>query len=257
MRQPAIEKDLVRRVELDRAVERALGREHGRRHVAVEGDVGVGEVVHEDELVLAREVDEPLHQLGRRDRGGRVVREGRDHDARHGLGGLERLLDARSTSPSSIRACSDGRAGEARRDQVDRVGGARDDDAVALLDEHPHQVREALLGADRADDVRLGVELHAEDLAVALADRFTQIREPAARRVAMVRRLRGGLAELFNRNLGRRDVGVAEAEVDHVAPVAPQLALQLRRPSRRRKGEDRGFAGIPMCPSVSGGCHAG
>ena len=32
--------------------------------MAVEGDVGVGEVVHEHELTLAREVDEPLHRLG-------------------------------------------------------------------------------------------------------------------------------------------------------------------------------------------------
>ena len=43
----------------------------------------------------------------------------------------------------------------------------------------------------------------------------------------MVRRLRGGLAELFNRNLGRRDVGVAEAEVDDVDPVARRIDLEL------------------------------
>ncbi len=54
-------------VELDGALERTLGGEHGGRQVAVEGDVGVGEVVHEHELALAGEVDELLHQLGRRD----------------------------------------------------------------------------------------------------------------------------------------------------------------------------------------------
>ena len=80
-------------VELDRAVERAVGGEHRRRHVAVEGDVGVGEVVDEHELALAREVDEPLHQLGRGDRRRRVVRERDDHDARRGLRGAHGLLD--------------------------------------------------------------------------------------------------------------------------------------------------------------------
>ena len=48
----------------------------------VEGDVRVGEVVHEHEVVLAREVDEPLQLLRRDDRRGRVVRERDDHDAR-------------------------------------------------------------------------------------------------------------------------------------------------------------------------------
>ena len=67
-------------VELDRALGGAVGREHGRRHVTVEGDVGVREVVHEHEVVLVREVDEPLHVGGRCDDGRRVVRERDDHD---------------------------------------------------------------------------------------------------------------------------------------------------------------------------------
>ncbi len=139
----------------------------------------------------------------------------------------QRLLDAGEHVAVLDPRVHDGGAGEARRDQVDRVARARHDGAVAGLEQHPHQVREALLGADRADDVQVGVELHAEDLQVTLADRLAEVRQATARRVAMVRRLRRRLAQLFNRNLGRRDVGVAEAEVDHVAPVAPQLALQL------------------------------
>ena len=43
----------------------------------------------------------------------------------------------------------------------------------------------------------------------------------------MVRRLQRGLAQLLDGDLGRRDVRVAEPEVDHVAALAPQLALQL------------------------------
>ena len=43
--------------------------------------------------------------------------------------------------------------------------------------------------------------------------------------------------------VGRGDVRIAEAEVDHVAPVAPQLALQLvdRREDVRRQGSMRRY----------------
>ena len=43
----------------------------------------------------------------------------------------------------------------------------------------------------------------------------------------MVGGLEGRLAELLDGDFWRRDVGVAEAEVDDVASVVPQLALQL------------------------------
>ena len=43
----------------------------------------------------------------------------------------------------------------------------------------------------------------------------------------MVRGLERGLAQLLDGDLRRGDVGIAEAEVDHVAALAPQLPLQL------------------------------
>ena len=227
IRQPAIEKDFVEAVQLDGAVERAVGGEHRRRLVAVEGDVGVREVVHEHELPLARQVDQPLHQLGRRDGGRRVVRERDDHDARGGLRRVDRLLDPREQVVLVQARVDDGGAGEPRRDQVDRVARARHDRAVAGLEQHPHQVRQALLRADRRDDVHVGIELDAELRPVALADRLAEVGQPAARRVAVVHRLGGGLRELLDGDVGRGDVGVAEAEVDHVATLAPELALQL------------------------------
>ena len=110
---------------------------------------------------------------------------------------------------------------------MDRVARRRDDRNVTRLDEHPHHMREPLLGADRADDLRLGIEPDAEAPLVQRADLLAQARQAAARRVAMVRRLRGGLAELLDRRRRRGDVRIAEAEVDHVATLAPKLSLQL------------------------------
>ena len=194
--------------------------------MAVEGDVRVGEVVHEHELALAGEVDQALHQLGRGDRGRRVVRERDDHDPRRGLRGADGVLDAgqQVVAEAGVTTVAPARRG---RDQVDRVARARHDGAVAAVEQHPHQVGEPFLGADRADDVRLGVEPDAEMALVALADGLAEVRQAAARRVAVVHRLGGRLGELLDRDRRRGDVGIAEAEVDHVAPVAPQLAFQL------------------------------
>ena len=86
---------------------------------------------------------------------------------------------------------------------------------------------EALLRADRADDVHVRVEGDAELARVALADGLAEVRQAAARGVAVVDGLGRGLGELLDRDRGRGDVRIAEAEVDHVAALAPQLALQL------------------------------
>ena len=123
--------------------------------------------------------------------------------------------------------CDDARAGQSWSDSVDWVGGRRHDDGVAALDEHPHQVREPLLCADRARDLRFRVERDAERALVVLGDGVAQLRDPSARGVPVVGGLGGRLLQLRDGDLGRRDVRVAEAEVDHVAPVAPQLTLQL------------------------------
>ena len=50
--------------------------------------------------------------------------------------------------------CADLGAGEDRAPDVDRVRRARHERGVARAEQHPHQVREALLGADRADAPR-------------------------------------------------------------------------------------------------------
>ena len=47
-------------------------------------------------------------------------------------------------------------------------------------------------------------------------DRLAELRQAAADRVAMVARDVGRLGELVDGDLRRRDVGVAEPEVDHI-----------------------------------------
>ena len=61
----------------------------------------------------------------------------------------------------------------------------------------------------------------------------------------------GGLGELLDRDRGRGDVRVAEAEIDHVATLAPQLALQLVDGREDVGGE------IVYSPELQGSHHQG
>ena len=191
--------------------------------MAVERHVGVGEVVHQHEVVLACEVDQALHVGGGRNRRGRVVWERHDHDA-----WLRRADGLGDRVDSSRRGRSgDRRAGEARSDAMDRVGRRRHDDGVAGRRQHPHQVREAFLGADRAHDLRFRIENDPKGARIVLGDRVAELRDPAARRVAVIRRLERRLPQLLDGDRGRRDVRVAEPQVDDVPSLAPQVSLQL------------------------------
>ena len=84
------------------------------------------------------------------------------------------------------------------REEMDRIRRRGHDRRVAGLDEHPHQMGEPLLGADRGDCLRLGIELDAEAIPVQVADRAAQLRDAATRRVAVVVRLRGCFGELLD-----------------------------------------------------------
>ena len=64
---------------------------------------------------------------------------------------------------------------------MDRVARRRHDGDVARLEQHPHQVREPLLRADRRDDLRLGIDLDAEATLVQLRKGVAQVRDAAAR----------------------------------------------------------------------------
>src|SRR5262249_3793284 len=140
-----------------------------------------GEVVHKDDLLLTREVDETL-EVGALDGcSRRVVRERRDENARPGLRRLPRILER--TDEVERGNPADGRAGEAGGEEMDRVARTRDERRIAGTQQHPEQMHEPLLCAERERCIRLRVELDAVAVAVQLADGSAQVRKPAARRV--------------------------------------------------------------------------
>ena len=114
----------------------------------------------DDELPLAGEVDDALHEVrARRPRSSGCA--GTRARARAGAGSTARTPRRRSRTgprPAPSRTCSTTAPAKTRREEVDRVARARDDGGVARLDEHPHQVGEPLLRPDRRQRLRLGVE---------------------------------------------------------------------------------------------------
>ena len=213
--------------------------------------------MHDERLVLARQRHEPLHEVEVDDTRRRVVRERDDQDARRRLRPLERVGDLvveLVVAPAELDL-DHARAGQDGRVDVDRIGRRGHDRRVARLDEHPHQVREPFLGADRRHRLGLGVELDAEAIAVEVADRAAQLRDAATGRVAVVARVRGRLGQLLDRRRRRGEVGVAEPEVDHVLPGTAQLQLQLlgHREDVRRERRDTAKLHRPHCICYTAG----
>ena len=164
----------------------------------------------DDHLPLAAEVDDALHERQLDDGAGRVVREREHEHARLGPAdvvgrgeAVEELLGEAlplvGVGERAHRHLAQVGAGEQRAVDVDRVARAGHDRRVAAVEQHPHQVAEALLGADRVGDLELGVELDAPRLLVVAGDRLAQLGQAARHRVAVVGRLRGGLGELAAR----------------------------------------------------------
>jgi hypothetical protein len=87
-------------------------------------------------------------------------------------------------------------------------------------------VGEPLLGPDRVEHLGVRVEGDAKAALVQVGGGLTQLRDPPARRVPVVPRVPGRLAQLVDGHVGRRQIGVAEAEVDDVLAVAPKIDLE-------------------------------
>ena len=97
---------------------------------------------------------------------------------------------------------------------------------VARRGDRLRHVGEALLGAQRGDDLRLGVELHAEAARVVGGLRLAQARNALGCGIAVGARLGHRLDELVDDVLGRGHVGVAHAEIDDVGAAGPRRGLE-------------------------------
>ena len=114
------------------------------------------------------------------------------------------------------RAAHAARHQEAER--MDRVARIRHQHDVAGRGDRLRHVGKAFLGAERGDDLGFGIELHPEAAFVVGGLGAPQPRDAARRGVAVGARAPDRVLELLDDMRGRRQVGIAHAEVDDVGP---------------------------------------
>ena len=202
--------------------------EERRRPVAVVAEVRVGEVVHHHEPVLAGEVDHLHEEVALHAEGGRIVREREDEHLGLGPRQPNRLREA---GEEVVALHQRHRAQVPVRDdhrvRVDRVRRIRHEHAVAGLKDREREMRHALLGADRRDGLRLGIELHAVAIAVPRGHGTPEPRDPLRGRVAVVLRIARGLDQLVDDVLGGGLVGIPHPQIDDVLAPSSRLRLEV------------------------------
>jgi hypothetical protein len=182
----------------------------------------------DQDFILARELDHPLHEGKIDGRGRRVVREIHHQQ----LGPRPASVDRHHQRIEKILAAADRHALHLRtRDDasvlMNRVRRSRREHHVALVENRECEMRYPLLGADRDDRFRVGIKLDSVAAAVPIRNRHSQLVHSARDRVAMVRRLGRGLDQLGHNMRGRGGVGIPHAEVDDVLALAPGLQTEF------------------------------
>ena len=167
--------------------------------------------------MLLRERDEVLVEIEARHIGGRIGRI-----ADHHRGRLRDRMDDRALErvEEIRRRLRRHRADRAARHQeaegVDRIARVGHQHHVAGRGDRLRHIGEAFLGAQRGDDLGLGIELHAEAALVIGGLRAAQAGNAARGGIAVGARLADGLLDLLDDVGRRRQVGIAHAEVDDV-----------------------------------------
>ncbi len=151
------------------------------------------------------------------------------HDQRQRLGDrvLDRPLERRDETVIGLdlhRADDAARHDEA--EGVDRIGRVRAQDHVAGRGDRLRHIGEALLGAERGDDLRVGIELHAEAAGIVIRLRAAQARNAARGRIAVRAWIADHIDQLVDDRLRRRQVGISHTQIDDVGASGAGGSLQ-------------------------------
>ena len=138
-------------------------------------------------------------------------------------GALERVEEFR---PGLGRHVADGAARHQEAEGVDRVARVGHEHDVARRGDRLRHVGEALLGAERGDDLAVRIELHAEAAAVIGGLGAPQPGDAARGGIAVGARPADRLDQLVEDMLRRRQVGIAHAEIDDVGAAGARRRLQ-------------------------------
>jgi hypothetical protein len=214
--------------ELDRDIACPRHLHDGGRLVGIEDDIRVRQIVHHQDVVLARERDHALEEIELDAFRRRIGREAEDQHLRLGDELGDRALELGEEVDSGRHAHrADIGAGDDRAVDVDRVGGVGHQHRIAALEAGEHQVGEPLLRTDGDDRLALVIELDAVAAAVPLADRAPQPGNSLGDRIAVRVVALPRLDQLVDDVLRGRPVGIAHRQVDDVVAPSPGRHLEL------------------------------
>ena len=214
---------LGEREELHAHVERPRRVEEGIAPLHVVDDVGIGVVVDDEQVVLAREGHDLLVEAGPRD--GAHGIGGQRHD--HVLGGVrDRGVDAGHIGQEVVlgvqRVVGQVGAREQARRGKDGIAGVRDQDGVARVEQGHAQVPHALLRAVAGAD-HIGRDARHAVAALVIGAHGVQQLGRVAQGVLPLGRVVGGLCQGVLQVAGRLEVGRAHREVVDGAALGLEL----------------------------------
>ncbi len=177
-------------------------------------------------LVLLRERHQLLVEVEARHVRGRVRRIAHHHGDRLRDRMRDRALEDREELRRRVRRH---RADHAARHQeaegVDRVARVGHQHDVARRGDRLRDIGEAFLRAQRGHHLGVRIELHAEAARVIGGLRTAQARDALGGRIAVGARLAERLLDLLDDVSGRRQIGIAHAEIDDIRAGVPRRGL--------------------------------
>ena len=218
---------LAERGEFDRDVARPRHFEDRRRRLAVEIDFGIGEVGQDDDVVTPAERDDLAVEIEIDGLRRRVRREVQYDRQRRRDAVPHRLFQfGEKVEFGADRHVPHRGAGHDEAEGVDRIARVRHQHDVARPGNRLRQIGEPLLRPQRDDDLALGIDLDIETAGVVAGAGAAQPGDAARYRIAVSFRVLHRLDQLGDDVRGGRAVGIAHAEIDHVAPRGARLGLQ-------------------------------
>ena len=218
---------LGKRVELDGDIHGAVDFENALGRF-FEVDFAVGEVVGDDPAVLVCQSDGLLVKGKRSSSGSGIIgivqpdKLGFLLDIfRNGVEVGEEVVFFEQRHDVGLAA------GENSACIVNGVGGLWDEHDVAVVDDGEREVGEAVLGADGRENLRVRVDIDMESFLHESRRRLTESGNAFIEGIAMIFGIVDSLGHLINDELVRRQVGIADAEVDDVLAGSQKRAFFL------------------------------
>ena len=215
-------------MELDRHVARALDLENAWWHIAVVRELGVGIVIHQQDIQFLAASNYFLEVLCGSDRRGRVVWVVEIQDLRL-LQHLARdLVQVDQKSVFRPQRIFVGRGFRQKSPaQIGVVARLRHDRIIALCHIGEGKVRDPLLRPNERDDLLERMEILIESPLHESRDCFPKLDQPQSESVPAHGRNTHRLRDAFDHCGWRRKISVAGAEIDDVDAASDELALLL------------------------------